>query len=334
MSIFTQTASAQTPARQTGADLRSIHDIKDYVNTHWDELIDEVNGEINHMELGALFREGSQTKDTEVIKSKVKGNATVPMNEDGDEFDFINWGNGWDHNVNVYQYRLAVQHTRHLSEVEGAHGMATISQEAQELADATKRTMKNMYGDFWNRAVNPTSGAQVLSPDGMYLIDSARPNPVDGVPDWSNLEDTTSLSEDMLFEVELNASNQIAHNGDDLDTSVQKIHIPKSYGLEMWHIAKTMKDPTSGMNTANWAAGRFPYEEHSEFTSNIILYELAGAKSDANPCEIRWAIRPSNAPLTFQDPDIIGQRVRFRVGLAITGDPRKMWRGGELTALS
>jgi len=333
MAIFTSTAAENTRTRQTGGALRNVNDIREMINTFYDEANEEHTGIIDTMELGQLFRTGSQTKDVEVKRTKVRGNGTVPMNEDGDDFDFINFGLGWQYTKAVYQYRLAVKHTRHLSEVEGASGMATIQQEGQELFDASERTMRFMYADFWNRAVDPASGAQCLSPDGMYLIDSGRPNPVEGVPNWSNLETTGDLGDDLFFNAEINAANQIAHNGDRLRTKIRKIRIPRSYSKAMWQLDKSMKDPNSAMNTANWAAGKFPYEVHDEFDSNIILYELDTPASNNNPCEITWAVRPSAAPLTFEDPDIMGHRIRFRVGLNIDGDPRKMWRGGNLNAL-
>ena len=118
-----------------------------------------------------------------------------------------------------------------------------------------------------------------------------------------------------------------------LITEIKKIHIPKAYGHVMNALDKTERDPLSAMNTVNWAAGRFPYEEHSEFTTNQILYELSGTSSQDNPCVVLWAVRPGTAPINFEDPDVIGERIRFRVGLAIKGDPRKMWRGGLLNAL-
>lgn len=332
MSLFDKSISANTPARQSASDLRTKNDIAAYVNTYYDTLQDELEGSINKMELGGMFREDSQTKDTEVHRTKVRGNSTVPLNADGQGINFLTWGQGWQYQTNVYQYRLGVKHTRHLEEIEGVEDVNTITQEADELYDATDRTLRFMFADFWNRSVSPTT-SQVLSPDGMFLVDSDRPNPVAGVPNWSNLEDLGDITEENLFEADLNASNQIAHNGDDLPTEIKKIHIPKAYGHVMNALDKTERDVNSALNTVNWAAGRFAYEEHSEFTTNQILYELSGTSSQDNPCVVLWAVRPGTAPINFEDPDVIGERIRFRVGLAIKGDPRKMWRGGLLNAL-
>ena len=50
-----------------------------------------------------------------------------------------------------------------------------------------------------------------------------------------------------------------------------------------------------------------------------------------NGLEIRWAVRPNVADINFEDPDVIGKRLRFRFGIGCL-DPRKMFRGGLLNA--
>ena len=333
MALFTKTSSANTPLTISSSDLGTPSRIASYINAYYTTLVDELNGVIDSDPLIGLLKSGTQKKDTEVIKMKVKGNSTVPLNEDGNALPFLQFGEGWDHSVNVYPYRLAVKHTRHLEEIESAEDVSSVMQEVRELMDAGDRTIKFMVADLWNRAVDPTSGSQVLCPDGMYICDDDRPNPVDGVPDWSNLEALGDIDEDTLFAADLNCAFQIAHNGDDLPTSIKKIHIPKGFGHVTWQLDKSQKDPTSGMNTANWAAGRFAYEEHTALTANAILYQLADIGSDANGIELRWAVRPGTQPIRFEDPDIIGQRLRFRCGIGIVRDPRAMWRGGKLNAL-
>lgn len=333
MSLFTKTSSANTRLVSSGSDIGTPARIKSYINAYYTTLVEELNGMIDTDNLIGLLKGGTQTKDAEVIKMKVKGNSVAPLNEDGSDLRFLNFGEGWAHTVNVYPYRLGVKHTRHLEEIESAEDVDSVMQEVRELFDAGERTIKFMVNDLWNRAVDPTSGSQVLCPDGMYICDDDRPNPVQGVADWSNLEALGDITEDSLFTADLNCAFQTAHNGDDLPTSIQKIHIPKGYSQVTWQLDKSLKDPTSGMNTANWAAGRFSFEEHKELTANAILYQLADVGSDVNGLELRWAVRPGTAPINFEDPDVIGQRLRFRCGIGITKDPRAMWRGGKLNAL-
>jgi hypothetical protein len=275
-----------------------------------------------------LIREESQTKDVETVKTKVRGRAVAGINADGEELPFIGWGQGWEKSFYVYPYRVAVKHTRHLTEVDEINSVA---QEGEELMDAGKRTIYFALADVFNRMLG-TSGAPFTCYDGMYLIDSGRPNPVIGAPNWSNLETTGAITADMLFDAQINAQNTLAHNGDRMPLSIKKIYIPTAYDMVMWTLRETTQTVGTAMNDANWAKGRFEYETVPEFTANIILYTLGSPKSMDNGLMVRWAVRPGVENINFEDPDIMGKRLRFRFGIGCL-DPRKMFRGGALTAL-
>jgi hypothetical protein len=223
---------------------------------------------------------------------------------------------------------LAVKHTKHLEEIEN---FGEIAEEAMELADGSKRTVLYAMADVFNRGIVPTN-APFLCVDGMFLIDSGRPNPMVGAPDWSNEEATTDLTEDALFTAQQNAQNTLAHNGDRLRLNINKFIIPDGYDKVAWTLRNTDGLVGTAMNDANWARGRFEYETSVDLTGNTIYYQMGAPKSRDNGLEFRWAVRPGVEDINFEDPDVIGKRIRFRFGIGCL-DPRKIWRGGLLNAL-
>lgn len=328
MADLAKTASATDKIAPGVSDLRNRSDIDQYINTFYTNLVKHVAGEIDNSKLAALFRDGTQKNDVEVTKTKVKGNNVAGINEDGDDLPFIQWGQGWSYNWFVYPYRIAVKHTRHLEEIEN---FGTIADEATELREAAERTVFYAMADVFNRGITPTN-APFLCVDGMFLIDSDRPNPVVGMPNWSNEEATTDITEDALFTAQQNAQNTLAHNGDRLRLSIMKFIIPDAYDKVAWTLRNTDGLVGTAMNDANWARGRFEYETSVDFTGNTVYYVMNSPKSNKNGLEFRWAARPGVENINFEDPDIIGKRLRFRFGIGCL-DPREVWRGGQLTAL-
>ena len=167
----------------------------------------------------------------------------------------------------------------------------------------------------------------------MYLIDSDRPNPDPRAPTWSNEEATGALTEEMLFDAQLNAQLMRAHNGDLMPLTIRKFLIPPSYERVAWRLRETMGTVGVLINDANWAKGRINYETVPEFTVNNIFFVLDDCKSKKNGLQFRWAVRPNIADINFVDPDVIGKRLRARFGIGSL-DPRACWRGAALAALS
>ena len=64
MALFTETASAATAAASGVSDMRNPGDISTLVDTYYDKLEDEFNGEIKDSHLIAMMREQNQKKDT------------------------------------------------------------------------------------------------------------------------------------------------------------------------------------------------------------------------------------------------------------------------------
>lgn len=330
MPNYAKTASATAKVRQTGSDLRNPKDIAGYINTYYDSLVDEKMGEIQNMYLMSLFSQMDQKKDTDVIKTKVQSNAVAGLNYDGDALPFLSWGEGWSYERNVYPFAMGVKHSLHLEEIDE---IGSVRQEAKELMDAGKRTIAYAVADVFNRAIAPATGAQFLCPDGMFLIDSARPNPVIGVPAWSNEEATGAITEDLLFTAQLNAANMVAHNGDQInDVEIAEALIPLAYEKVAWKLNSTSGTVGNANNDANWGQGRFKYRTVREFTVNQVIYLLSDVSKADKPLQFLWGRRMQTMPINFEDPRIIGQLLRFRFGIACM-DPRRFVRGGLLTAL-
>jgi hypothetical protein len=164
----------------------------------------------------------------------------------------------------------------------------------------------------------------------MYLIDSDRPNPDPKVPTWGNEEATGAISADLLFQAQLNANNTVGPNGDKLRLKIQKILIPQEKEVELWTLTNSQNIVGSNDNDANWAKARFTYEVVDELDDGNIYYLLTEPKDKKNGLQIRWRIRPNLSDINFENPDIMGKRIRFDFGLGCL-DPRYTWRGGKLS---
>jgi hypothetical protein len=326
--LFTETASAATPVSLGAMGIRTQADLDQYISVYYDEMVDNLRGTIDNMQLKALFQEASQKNDEHIVHTKVRGNAAAQINEDGEAIPFITWGQGWKHSFKVFPFRVGVRHTRHLAEIEN---FGTIAQESEELMDAGKRTILYAMVDVFNRGVDPSS-APFLCIDGMYLCDADRPNPVPNVPNWSNLEAQGAINEDLLFQAKLNAQNMRAANGDRLRQQIGKVYIPSAYEKVAWKLNATPGILGKADNDYNWAKGRYSFETVDDFESNIILYQVGSPASRKYGLQIRWAVKPGVEDMSPEDPDVYAKRLRFRMGLGCL-DPRDSIRGGKLDSL-
>ena len=328
MANFTQTASAATQKQRTGSDLQTQEQYANLINARVDEILDQTFGEPGSTQLDGLFVMKDQKYDTHLVRTKTRPTGTMPLNRDADSLPFIDGQEGFDYTFRTYNYRQAVKHERRLQEVDD---IGIITEQYSWLMDNAKRTLKWAQVDVLNRALG-TSGAPFLCLDGMYLLDSARPNPDPRVANWSSLESTADITADALFTAQLNANNTAGPNGDPLRLKIKKILIPQAYEKVFWTLTNSQNIVSSANNDANWARGRFEYEVLDDLSSNIIFYLLDDPKSEKNGLQMRWTNRPSLADIDFENPDIMGKRLRMTFGIGCL-DPRNVWRGGALNAL-
>lgn len=329
-----QTASAKASVYRTGSGILTTESfptiIRDALNSQIDEIMQAWTGKVEMDQLKGLFLEKSQNKLVHTVHTKVRPNHTVPLHRDADDdIKMIDATEGFGYTFRTYTYAAGVSWEKTLMEVDD---VGAIADKFEWLVEASDRTLKNALADVLNRAVKPTS-APFVCLDGMYLIDSARPNPDPRAPAWSNEESDADITEDSLFAAKLNAHNTIGPNGEYLRLKIQKILIPQAYEMVAWKLQNSMKEVGNANNTANWAAGNFPFEVLNDLTSNSIFYLLDSTKSEKNGLQLRWRVRPSMDDINYQNPYKEGKAVRFAFGLGCL-DPRYVFRGGALNALS
>jgi len=324
---ITQTASAKSALQTTGSDTLTQEQFNLLINSTADEVLDQYFGEAGSTQLEGLFLSMDQRFDSHTIQTKTRPNVTIPLSRDGDDLTFIEAGQGFGYTFNTYGYRSGVKHERRLAEVDD---VSAITMQYEWLMQGAKRTLKNALADSINRCGILGSDAPFLCLDGMFMIDSARPNPDPKAPAWSNLETAAGITADTLFLAQLNANNTIGPNGDKLRQKIMKILIPQEQEKTLWALTNSQNIVGSADNDANWANARFNYEVIDEMLDDQILYQMTDAKDKQNGLQIRWSNRPSLADIDFENPDIMGKRVRFNFGLGCL-DPRYTWRGGKLS---
>lgn len=329
-----QTASAKTPIYRTGSGILTNEQfptiIRDALNEQIDEIMDAWTGKVEMDQLKGLFLEKSQAKLVHTVHTKVTPNNTVPLHRDADDdIKMFDAQEGFGYTFRTYTYAAGVSWEKQLMEVDD---VGAIADKFTWLVEGSDRTLKNSLADALNRGVDPTS-APFLCIDGMYLIDSDRPNPDPRAPSWSNEEADADITEDALFAAKLNAYNTIGPNGEYLRQKIQKIYIPQAYELAAYKLKMSDKEVGNANNTANWAAGNFPFEVLDDLTSNFIYYMMESPKSEKNGLQLRWRVRPSMDDINYQNPYKDGKAIRFAFGLGCL-DPRYVWRGGKLNALA
>jgi hypothetical protein len=328
-----QTASAVAQKYRTGSSVMTHESfpnlIRDAINEQIDEMFEMFTANVDSMQLKNLFVEKSQTDKIYRIQTKVRPNGTVPLRRDADDdIDMITAVEGFGYTARTYTYAQGVSWERMLVELDK---VGAIAEKFSWLADNAERTVKHALADVLNRGIKPTN-APVLSMDGMYLVDADRPNPDPRAPKWSNEEADADITEDALFQAKLNAHNTVGPNGELMRMKIKKILIPQAYELIAYKLGASDKEVGNANNTANWAAGNFPFEVLDDLTTNCIYYLLDDTKSDKNGLQLRWRVKPGLADIRFQNPDKEGKRIRFDFGIACL-DPRYVWRGGLLNAL-
>lgn len=324
---ITKTASAVAQKHLSGSDTL-VPESYGIINAYVDEILDVWQGEVQTAQLMSLFRDETQKHDLFKVQMKNRPNVTIPLSRDGDDLSFVTGTDGFSHEFRMYQYRAGVKAERRLLETDD---VGAVTDRFDWLIEGSDRTTRNAMSDVFERAVKPTN-APFLCPDGMYLIDSDRPNPDPRVPNWSNELSDMDITDEALFAIVIRAKDQIGPNGEKLNLKVKKFLIPQAYEQVAWVLSNSAKKVTSTANDANWSNGRFTFEVFDEGPSNAIFALLDDTKGKKNGLQFRWGEKPNLKDINFENPDIIGKRIRFRFGMGSL-DPRYVWLGGILNAL-
>jgi phage major head subunit gpT-like protein len=252
----------------------------------------------------------------------------VPYSRDTDKLQYISAADAFGFSYTTYVWRLAIAIERRLERIDS---VGVTKGKQGELARAAKLTIEHAIADYHNRILG-TSGAALLADDGMYPVDSARPNANPNVSNWSNLESTAVLGETALFAASLAARQMTGEDGELYPQKIQKIVIRPNEEKAMWVLLDSKQQIGGSLNDSNWAAGAFKMSDvivYDYMTTQQILYMLADPKSDQNETYLFWLDRPQ-IETWKSSPDVTDQRVRMDFGLGL-GNVRKFIRGGVLS---
>lgn len=270
---------------------------------------------------------GPGVKDNYKLQSYRELGGIVPQNRDTDDLPFITSADGFGVDIPLYTYRSAIAIERRLEEIDD---VGVTRQKQRGLAKNAMRTTAAAIADAFNRGVNPTN-APFLCDDGMYLVDSSRPNANPAGGTWSNEETASAITPASIFTAQLNARKTTDENGNLAPLSIQKIMCRPDDEKVLWEIKNSAKEPTTALNRENWHVGKWDYAVFDYLTDAAIYYWLCDPKSEDNELQFIWGSRPTFK--TWDDgsnPDIMNQRVRFVFGLGC-GCPKKALRGGEVS---
>lgn len=273
----------------------------------------------------AYVRNRKMNKLTDKFQSHF-GLGVVSQNSDTERlvYDEKGLGFGWELTSNIFRGAIAI--SRELKEDE-LYG--TITDLQADLSESYKTTEELVIADAFNRCLG-TAGAPFLCEDGMYLIDSDRPNAYKVAGTWSNLESASAITATSIYTATLNFAANKDERGYLAPLTLKKIVIRPTDEKALWEILKSDLRPTDAMNAANFMKGRFEYSVYNYLTSAVVLYLAGDPKGKDN--ELIFGERMSPSIKTWEDgtnPDIIRQRIRGRFGLGC-GRPT-MWRGGTVS---
>jgi hypothetical protein len=276
-----------------------------------------------------FYREMSVDYPTITMGSFRSAGGYVPQSRDTDELAMVARGDGFTYVLQTFDYQQGISLEVKLQEIDD-RGLTSGLQ--TDLADNVAKTIEAICAHPINTALG-TSGSSVLADDGMYLVDSARPNANAAAGTWSNLESTSDISETSLFTAVLAAQQSTDENGNLFEADVKKVVIRPNERRDLWVVLNSQGKVGSSVNDANWASSFFNMDNvivYPYMTTKQILYLLCDPKSMDN--ELLFVTRKPMETYTFQGdtPRVLKQMVYFSVGVGL-GSPRKFIRGGAVS---
>jgi len=317
-------ASGKTPIQKSGSDINTQELFQASLARGLDKVFkrdfDTPRQGMRYVSEGSIKQEHAKFQTYRTI------GGIVGQNRDADDIPFVTRADGFSFEVWTYNYRQGIKIERTLEEIDDvgvARGMQS------DMAVNGHMTIEYALADLFNRGVNPAS-APVLADDGMYLIDSARPNANPEAGTWSNMEAASAITPTSLWTAQLNARQMTDENGRLYPQYIKKLIIRPDDEKTVEEILGSDKNPLNAYNTVNTLHKAFPYEVYDYLTDSCLYYLLGDTKSETNELRFYWRQRPDFKTWVGDNPDITQQRVRFAFGLGL-GSPRKIWRGGEIS---
>jgi len=325
MADFNKTASAASQLQITPSDISTVEAyslaLTRGLEKVWARDYDPL------MEMMKFVREEDTRFESGTLRTYRGLDGVISQNRDTDDMPYKQGGEGFAITYNTYNYRGAIAFDRTMQEVEDR---GIVKKLQGDLVKKARLTLEEAIADIFNRGVNPTN-APILADDGMYLVDTARPNANPKAAAWSNQETAAAITPSSIYTAQLNAAATLDENGDAIDPQmISTIWARPQDEKVLWEIAKSDLRPTDAMNARNFQVGRFEIGIMRRLTDAAIFYQMSDMKGDDNELVLKWREHP--AQFAWQDgsnPDIFRQRVRFAFGFQL-GSPRRTWRGGEV----
>ncbi len=330
MSNWTLTASEKTPPANHSSDIYTNEAMLAALDRGLEQVFKR---EFKEPAAGEQFVRFIKSKFTSGKVATFRGwGGVVPENRDADQIPYATKGEGFTWEWATRNFRRGIKVERTAIETDD---IGSTAGGQADLANMFKRTVEYTIADQFNRALG-TAGSQLLAEDGMYMIDSARPNPNAAAGDWTNLESQAVLSDSTLFTAYYNAENQVSEDGNLYPQMIRKIVLPTARRHDMWTLLNTTKVLGNNNNDANWAASMFKMEDvifYPYMTTDQILYLLCDPKSTDNELVMVKRVEPTvrSGWGEAANPDVMYQSLRASFGLGL-GSPRKFIRGGLLSA--
>lgn len=322
--VYNNTASAKSPIFATGSDMHTkelfIAALARGLDKVWKRDFDTPKQGMRYLSTKSITREDAKFQTFRGIAGM------VGQNRDADDMEFVTRADGFGHEVHTYNYRQAIAIEKTLEELDN---IGVVRGLQSDLAENAKMTQEYCVADIFNRGVNPTS-APLLCDDGMYLIDTDRPNANPEAGTWSNQEAASAMTPTSIWAAQLNARQMTDENGRLYPQMIKKIIIRPDEEKTLQEILDSVQDPTNALNTINVLHKKFPYEVYDYLTDACVYYLLGDPKAEANELSFYWRVKPSFKTWVGDNPDVTNQRIRMAFGVGC-GSPRKMFRGGEIS---
>ena len=317
------TASAASAVQQTGSDINTQENFEACLVSGLDKVWKR---DFDHPREGEQFFRRDKTNKKTLNFQNYRGIGTlVEQNRDADDIPYDTRGVGFSHSVTTNNYRKGIAIEKTLTETD-QYGVIRNMQ--SDLAENANIGIELVMADVMNRGVNPSS-APLLAEDGMYLIDSARPNAYARAGTWSNQEASAAISANSIYQCQLNFNAHKDELGQLSPQQLKRMIIRPQDQKTVWEILRSDLRPTDAMNAKNFQFGRFEYTIYNFLTDACVYYLAGDGQSSKNELAFYWRVRPEfKTWLDGSNPDITRQRVRFSFGLGL-GRPT-IWRGGEV----
>jgi len=242
------------------------------------------------------------------------GLGTVSQNRDSEELPYDEMGLGFDNELAVNTFRGAIKIEKQLKEDE-LYGV--ISGRQEELVESERLSRELVLADVFNRALG-ASGAPFTCEDGMYFIDSDRPNAFKRAGTWDNLESASAITPNQIFDVQLNFASNRDERGQLAPIKMSHIIVRPTDEKTVWEILNSDKRPYDAQNAKNFQYGRFEAIVYNMLTTATAFYVAApgGFKSAKNELIFGDRVSPQLETWTTDGGDVTHQRIRTRFGTA------------------